>query len=255
LSSGAGSLIASIDAANFVIVTAATRSALVQVSREMLAHEYHLRYELIELAALTLATRVQQLVPLHAACIGAGGRGVLVLGDSGAGKSTLSLCSALDGLQLLSEDSVFVQPRTGRAAGTANFIYVQRAALRFVASTRTRARILRSPVIRRRSGACKFQVDLRALAVPLAPQPLEIIGTVVLSPRRARGQTLLEPLAPKQLLRVLRATQPHAARHPAWPTFERRLLERGGFRLTRGREPLDGVRALRDVLSMRRLQK
>jgi hypothetical protein len=249
LSSGAGGLIATIDAANFVVINTAARCALVQVSSDMLAHEYHVRYELIELAALTLATRVQALLPLHAACIGARGRGVLVLGDSGAGKSTLSLCSALDGLQLLSEDSVFVEPRALRATGAANFIYVQRGVLRHVASAATRARIRRSPQIRRRSGARKFQVDLRTLRVPLAARPLGIAATVILSARRTNTDSLLTPLAPERFARMLRTLQPHAGVHREWPAFERRLLERGGFELARGRDPLEGVHALRVLLA------
>ena len=36
-------------------------------------------------AVFTLAARVQQLVPLHAACVGLKGRGVLIMGASGAG--------------------------------------------------------------------------------------------------------------------------------------------------------------------------
>jgi serine kinase of HPr protein (carbohydrate metabolism regulator) len=52
---------------------------------------YLTRYELIEFAVFTLAQRVQGLVPLHAACVGRAGRGLLLMGGSGAGKSTLAL--------------------------------------------------------------------------------------------------------------------------------------------------------------------
>ena len=49
------------------------------------------RYEMLEFAVFTLASRVQGVVPLHAACIGRRGRGLLLMGDSGAGKSTAAL--------------------------------------------------------------------------------------------------------------------------------------------------------------------
>jgi hypothetical protein len=57
----------------------------------MLRFPYHARYELIEFAVFTLAARAQGLVPLHAACVGEEGRGLLLMGESGAGKSTASL--------------------------------------------------------------------------------------------------------------------------------------------------------------------
>lgn len=86
------------------------RHAMLVVSEDMLAHAYHLRYELIEFAVFLLAARGIGLVPLHGACVGQRGRSVLLLGASGAGKSTLALHSLLHGLEVLSEDGVFVAP-------------------------------------------------------------------------------------------------------------------------------------------------
>src|SRR3546814_4333811 len=95
----------------------------------MLDWPYHLRYELIEFAVFLLAARCQRPVPLHAACVGRGGRGILLLGASGSGKSTLVLHSLLQGLDVLSEDAVFVQPDGMLATGVANFLHVRAAAL------------------------------------------------------------------------------------------------------------------------------
>ena len=78
------------------------------MSPGMLRYPYHARYELIELAMVTLASRAQSLVPLHAACVGVRGTGLLLIGASGAGKSTLALHALFSGMQLLSEDSAFV---------------------------------------------------------------------------------------------------------------------------------------------------
>ena len=111
---GGGLLCGAIDADNFAALSPATRSGLIAVSREMLRFPYHARYELLEFAVFTLASRVQGLVPLHGACVGSKGRGLLLIGESGAGKSTLMLQCMLQGLDLLAEDAVFVEP--GRSA-------------------------------------------------------------------------------------------------------------------------------------------
>ncbi len=62
---------------------------------------------------------------LHAACLGEGdGRGVLLAGPSGAGKSTLAIALARAGMELLSDDIVFLAPGAGgrevRAIGFAD---------------------------------------------------------------------------------------------------------------------------------------
>ncbi len=136
------------------------RSALVVVSQEMLRFEYHTRYELIEFAVFTLAARSQGLIPLHGACVGADGRGLLLIGDSGAGKSTASLQCLLHGMDFVTEDSVFVTPDTLLATGIANFLHIRCDSLHSVPPA-AESLIRHSPVIRRRSGVEKFEVDLR----------------------------------------------------------------------------------------------
>ncbi len=137
--------------------------ALICVSNAMLRHRYHARYELVELVFLTLAARAQSLVPLHAACVGANGKGVLLMGGSGTGKSTLSLHALAGGMQLLSEDSAFVALESLRATGVPNYLHVAPQALRFLKSKSLRRAIERSPLIERRSGARKLEFDLRDL--------------------------------------------------------------------------------------------
>jgi hypothetical protein len=122
---GLGLLGATTGATNTVIVSPQQRAALVVVTPAMLKNPYLLRYEIIEFAVLTLATRVQSLVPLHAACFGQGDRGVLLMGDSGAGKSTLALQALLRDWDFVSEDAVFVAPETMHATGAANFLHIR----------------------------------------------------------------------------------------------------------------------------------
>ena len=239
-----------IDAHNFMIVNTREKHALIQVCSSMLRNRRLLRYELIEFAAITLATRAQGLVPLHAGCVGKGGRGVLLLGASGSGKSTLTLHAALGGLDFLAEDSVFVQPGTLRASGLSAFTHAREDALALIGDRRVRRTAEHAPQIQRRSGLRKREIDLRHEAVRLAPGPLRIVATVVLSPKRARNAEYLVPLTPKQLKRELRAEQPYAATRPGWPEFERRVLRAGGFRLHR-MSPAAGVSSLRELLSTR----
>jgi hypothetical protein len=247
-SSVAGNLMAIVDADNFAMLDPERRSALVQVSDDMLAHAYHVRYELIEFAAITLATRAQLLLPLHAACVGWKGRGLLVLGDSGAGKSSFVLAALQHGLDLLSEDSVFVQPSDRRVTGIGSFVYVRPSGLHLISSSRLRDRVARAPLIRRRSGVRKRELDTRRMRARLARRPLEIVGTLVLSPHNGREGELLRPIPRSRHAALLRRLQPYATRHPLWREFAASLAARGAWRLLRGRDLDESIRAARALL-------
>jgi hypothetical protein len=247
--SGAGLLAGAPETSSFVSLSPETGSALVVVSEAMLRFPYHTRYELIEFAAYTLAARTQRLAALHAACVGTGGRGVLLMGASGAGKSTVALHCLLRGLEFLSEDAVFVQPSTLLATGAANFLHVRSDSLHWLGRTRAAATIRRSPVIRRRSGVRKFEVDLRRGGFKLARAPLELVSIVFLSPRSARGGPLLTPLGRADLVARLEFAQAYAAGQPEWPAFARGAAALDAFELYRGRDPDDSVDALERLLS------
>jgi|KBSMisStandDraft_5_1062788.scaffolds.fasta_scaffold113435_2 hypothetical protein len=248
LASGAGLLCAHYDADTFVVIAPEARRAYIQASPAMLRQPYYLRYEVIEFAALTLAARSQALIPLHGACVGTGGRGIFMIGDSGAGKSTLALACLLGGLDFLSEDSVFATPADTRLMGLANYLHVRPQGALLVSDRAMRARIRKAPRIRRRSGVRKYQFDLRVNGLSLAKAPLDLAATVVLSARRGRDESLLEPLSRHEFVAALRRTQPYALGQPGWNAFERRVASRGGFRLLRGSHPEAGVRAVRALL-------
>jgi hypothetical protein len=249
--SGAGFLGGATDSSNFVVVAPRERAALVVVSPKMLSFPYHTRYELIEFAVFTLAARTQGLVSLHAACVGRGGQGILLMGSSGAGKSTVALQCLLQGLDFLSEDSVFVAPDTLRATGIANFLHVRADSLRWIERDRDAAPIRNSPVIRRRSGVKKFELDLRHRGYRLAASPLRIGAVVFLSAQTSQDGPLLRPLLKSTLFAKLANTQAYAAGQPGWATFAGRLADLGGFELRRGRHPLEAVEALRSLLARR----
>jgi hypothetical protein len=248
--SGGGFLGGATHGSNFVVLSPQQHSALVGISPEMLRFPYHTRYELIEFAVFSLAQRVQGLVSLHAACVGLGGRGVLIMGPSGAGKSTVALLCLLQGLDFLSEDAVFVAPDSLLATGIANFLHVPAASLGWIEREKAAA-IRHSPVIRRRSGVKKFELDLRRGGYRLAASPLQIGAVVFLSPKSAGTGPLLRPLSTSKLVAKLAKAQAYAANQPEWPVFKRRVSRLDAFELRRGSHPSEAVEALRTLLDRR----
>ena len=247
--SGAGILGGATDRSDFVVLSPMERSALVVVSSPMMRFPYHTRYELIEFAVFTLAARAQRLVSLHAACVGRGGRGLLLMGPTGAGKSTLALLSLLQGFDFISEDSVFVAPDTLLATGAANFLHVRADSLRWVEGTRHLAAIRASPVIRRRSGVQKFEVNLRQSDYRLAVSPLKIGAIVFLSAQKAARGPLLRPLAKSSMGARLVEAQAYAANQPEWPAFRRKASHLDAFELRRGAHPLEAIDVLRSLVA------
>lgn len=246
---GAGLLGGATASSNAVVLSPREGAALVIVSPQMLRFPYHTRYELIEFAVFTLAARAQRLVPLHAACVGLGGRGILLMGPSGAGKSTVALQCLLNGLDFLSEDSVFVAPDTMLATGVANFLHVRADSLGWLGRSREAAAIAKSPVIRRRSGVKKFEVDLRRGRFQLAKSPLRIVGVVFLSSQKAGARPLLNPISKSDLRAALALEQAYGASQTQWRTFHKKISRLAAFELRRGRHPLEAVEALRSLLA------
>jgi len=248
--SGAGLLGGATSSSDFAVVSPDKRTALVVVSRDMLRFPYHTRYELIEFAVFTLATRAQGLMPLHAACVGHKGRGILLFGNSGAGKSTASLHCVLRGLDFLSEDSVLVTPDSLLATGVPNFLHIRRDSLRFLSPSRA-STIRRSSVIRRRSGVEKFEIDLRRLEFRLAPSPLRVAAMVFVSAESARRGRLLIPLRRREALARIQQAQAYAAHQAGWPTFRRRFAAIPVFELRRGCHPSEAADVLQALLADR----
>lgn len=247
---GADLLCGVMDACNYAVVAPAQRRALIVASADMLErHAYHLRYELIEFAVFILASRTQSLVPLHGACVGRDGRGLLLLGKSGVGKSTLALHAWLQGMDFLAEDAVFVQPDNLLATGVSNFLHLKDDAFRFVTDEQVRSWIRSSPTIRRRSGVEKYEVDMRVGQGALAPTPLKLVGIAMVSERPAPDpKQLLSRLPDERIPQWLSVDQPYAAARPEWDRFRRASLRLGVHRLDRGSHPNDGVAALSALL-------
>jgi hypothetical protein len=248
---GAGLLVGAAASSGLVFISPREKAALVALPAELLRFPYHVRYELIEFAVFTLASRVQGLVPLHAACVGRGGRGLLLMGPSGSGKSTLALHWLLEGFDFVSEDSAFVVPDTLRATGVANFLHVRADSLRWLGRSRDAVAIRRSPVIRRRSRVRKFEVDLRQAGYRLAARALATTAIVFLSARDAGDGPLLRSLPRSGFLARLAAMQPYAAGQPSWRSFIKAVDGLDAFELRRGRDPREGVGVLAALLRSR----
>jgi hypothetical protein len=246
---GAGLLVGAAASSGLVTISPRDRAALVSLPGDLLHFPYHVRYELIEFAVFTLASRVLGLVPLHAACVGRGGLGLLLMGPSGSGKSTLALHCLLKGFDFVSEDSAFVVPDTLLATGVPNFLHVRADSLHWLGRSSDAVAIRKSPVIRRRSGVRKFEVDLRHAGYRLAARALTTTAIVFLSARSAGDGPLLTPLPRSRFLARLALMQPYAAGQPSWRTFIKAVEGLDAFELRRGRDPRDGVEILGGLLS------
>jgi hypothetical protein len=247
--SGRGLFGATTDSSTFVMLSPKERTALISVTDEMLDSPYHLRYELLEFAVFTLASRAQKLVPLHAACVGLNGRGILLMGTSGSGKSTVALSCLLAGFDFLSEDSVFIAPRSLRATGTSNFVHVRAESLGWFRPASVAALIRKSPVIRRRSGIKKYEVDLRRREFRLAKSPLKIVALVFLSSRKAGEKATLTELPRSTADRSMARLQAYGMSLPQWQEFAKQLKHLPAFEVSRGRHPMETVEALRSLLT------
>lgn len=247
MQAGAGLLCGVMDAANFAVLSPAERRGLVVASRQLLRFPYHARYELLEFAVFVLAGRAQGLVPLHAACVGLNGRGLLLIGASGAGKSTVALQCVLQGLDFLTEDAAFVLPHGMLATGVSNFLHIRRDSLRFLTGS-SASLVQRSPVIQRRSGVEKFEVDLRRTGYRLAPSPLKVSGVVFVSKRGAGKRALLASLHRSEMLARLDRSQRYAAIQPGWTDFRQHLSAMNALELRRGRHPGEAAEALQRAL-------
>jgi hypothetical protein len=109
--------------------------------------------------------------------------------------------------------------------------------------------IRRSPIIRRRSGVEKFEVDLRRPEFRLAASPLKVAGVVFISAQSARRGALLTPLQSHETLARFRKSQSYAVNQPGWTTFRKRIAAVPAFELRRGRNPAEAADALQAMLA------
>jgi hypothetical protein len=173
---GRGLLSATIDAGNFAVMDPGMSRALVSVSKAMLEQPYYARYELIELAFLTLATRAQGSCRCMRHAWGKG-NGVLLIGAA-AGKARC--------LHALAADAAAVRRQRIRSSDSARDrraeFCIGTGFARFVRRVRTsgdRAVARHSTTGRARSSRSTF-----ASCADSPCEPLRLVATVFVAPRR-----------------------------------------------------------------------
>jgi hypothetical protein len=100
------------DGANLLTAQLDRGFALGFVTPELVADEARLRYNVLEMLALSMVAWHDR-TPVHAGAVVRNGCAVLLAGQSMAGKSTLCYACLREGFQLLAEDVVYVSRRGG----------------------------------------------------------------------------------------------------------------------------------------------
>jgi len=133
---------------------------------------------------------------LHAACLSRDGRAVLIAGASGAGKTTLALALALAGLDFLSDDLVFLQPRGNgpvRVLGFADAVGITTETQRLLPELCAGSDRAAEPGFPKRLHRME---DLVATRIVTAGEPFAVVFPDTTGSQRGR----LEPLDPGDAL-------------------------------------------------------
>jgi hypothetical protein len=212
---------------------ARTLTAFCSVAPELIAQPGRLASEVLDTLLLFLLTRSGR-TPIHAAGVMCGETAVLLAGPSGSGKSTLSLAAMARGLQILSDDTVYIQlqPRL-RVWGFPRPLHVFPAdAPGFIQGTRLRAGKLKA-------------------VVPLSPwsgPPVADRAAVVLLERS--GEIRLDPIEALVAANALSRLEPGfdlLRQESAKATAA--LTASGAWRLTLARDPAAAIDVLVDRFS------
>jgi hypothetical protein len=213
---------------------ARTLTASCRVPRSLIAEPGRLSGEVIDTLLLFLLTRSGR-TPLHAAGVLCGTTAVVLAGPSGSGKSTLSLAAMARGLQILSDDTVYIQLRPRlRIWGFPHPVHVFPAdAPRFIQGTRLRG------------GKLKAVVPVPSWSEPAVADDVVVVLL-------ARGEDVrLEPVEPSVAVAALSRLEPgfdllgaESAEAIAAVTAH------GAWRLTLARDPAAAIEVLVDRLGL-----
>jgi hypothetical protein len=213
----------------------------VVVTETLLARPDRFRYELLEAVTLWLVTH-RDRIPLHAAALVENNRGLLLTGRSGSGKSTLTYAAFRAGMQVLSEDTVYVQTRPEvRVWGLPGFLHLLPESVRFFPELAGLA------AEQRVNGKTKLAVSLHRPGEP-APSSVARVGICVV---RTGPRLAVESLAPAEAAQVVASHTQGGFGY--WPGALEAAVERigatGGWSLTVPPDPAEAIASLREMLA------
>jgi hypothetical protein len=97
------------DAQNFAFYDSKEMSGFAFVSEQTAANREWFRFHFLDTMCYMLLAQ-ESIMPLHAACVARGNRGLLLYGHAGAGKSTLSWACARAGWTYITDDGACLLP-------------------------------------------------------------------------------------------------------------------------------------------------
>ncbi len=217
------------------------RSSVAYVTSALVADRDHFRTEVLEALTLALISHFDRH-PIHAAAVMRGDRAVLLAGPTGAGKSTLAYLAHTAGIDVLSDDRVWVQreprlrvwgwPGRVRLLPSAAFVFPQlaRSTHSFPEQHEDKLAITLPPA------ACRFVADRAEVCV------LE-----------SGAAASLERVTPAALVETLGDLL--AAGFDRFPARQepvlRELAGSGGWRLTLSPDPHEALPLLEGLLASR----
>lgn len=217
------------------------REALIYANDGLVRDEAHFRNNFLEAATLALVTHFDRQ-PIHAAAIRHNGRALLLMGPSGSGKSTLTYLAHSAGLDVLSEDIVWMQ------LTPALRIWGRRQAIHLLPGSETHFPELRhNRASRQPNGKQKMTVPIEQVDDAASSFAADV-AVCLLQP--ARGEARLGRIERDEL--YLAVTRDAAAGFDRYP--ERRaacarvLAARGGWSLRLSTNPHDALPLLTELL-------
>lgn len=210
------------------------RDAFAYVTPASFERSDYFRYNVLEALTLFLVTTLDRQ-PLHAAAVVRDGVGLLLCGPSGAGKSTLCYAALRNGLQVLSDEAIYIQQEpTLRLWALPGRLTVAPGARAHFAELGA-AQVWHHP-----SGKEKIRIDLAAQnGIPGKPF-VERAGICILGRGDASSLTRLSPTEVRR--RVDAQLEPgfDRFRESLGPAIER-IAAMGSWELTLGQSPQAAV--------------
>ena len=214
--------------------------AVAEVGEGLVDDTEHFRCGVLEALALFMLAR-RDRDPLHAAAVVRDGTALLLAGSSGVGKSTLVYAAARAGLQVLSEDAVYLQLDPFRVWGMPRYVHLTPASVRFFPELEgVRPKLLAN-------GKTKLALDLRTCPSAALATFAERAGVCLLARGDAPG---IEALDSDEVVGALTA-----APEPGFDVYAdsvgariRHAAERGAWRMTLPAHPSDAVPMLHQML-------